>query len=123
MILLQGMEKTIIDIRVQLTETAEKVLHFGPARIAVGRAGGFHQGQAEDLCHMLHMAFRQVNQGPDNRDTGAAHDSAGMEGMETAFIEQGHEEGFDGILPVMAQGQFVTAKLHTGVRQHSPAHF
>ena len=43
--------------------------------------------------------------------------------MTVIPVEQGEEQRFHGVVPVMAEGQFVAACFHTGICQHGPAHF
>ena len=56
-------------------------------------------------------------------DTGSAHGGFRVKSMETAFIKEGHQEGFHSILPVMPEGQLVETVFHAGIGQDSPAHF
>ena len=72
---------------------------------------------------MLHMAFRKINERTDDRNAGAAHPGFRMKGAELSLIKQRHQQGFDGVFPVMSESKLIDAVLHTGVGQYSPAHF
>ena len=123
MVLLKGVKKPLIRIRINLSQAAHQIFHFRTPGLAVCGAWRCNNGQFQQACHMLYMAFRKIYQGPDHSDTGSAHRSSGMKRMEPTFIKERHQQRFDCILPMMTECEFVESFLNTRIGQNGSAHF
>ena len=72
---------------------------------------------------MPYMFFRKIYQRTNDRNSRSAQLCLRMKGMEPAFLEKGHEQRIDYILPVMAECQFAASQFHACIGKNRAAHF
>ena len=120
--MLQRMQDPFRSIRESCFQRGKKPGGGFPLGMSVRRARGADHREGQDFLHVLHMALRQVDQGPYHRNAGTAHGGTGMESTEPALMEEGKDQRFNGVIPVVAESQLVAFVFNAGVGQNGTAH-
>ena len=119
---LHGTENSGLQTGVAALELIDQFFDFLPLGVAIGRAGVEDHGHIQPLGGVTDEDLAAVEQGADLGDAGAVEEGDRLETGQAAFIEQGEEEGLDGVVVVMAQSDFSDAHILQRVVQSAPAH-
>ena len=82
---------------------------------------GGHHRHAKRARHGDDVLLRGVNHRADHGQVGAGEVGHRGEGGQAALIEQAEEEGLQGVLPVVPQGDLVAAQAAGGVVERAAA--
>ena len=116
------------------SEAPDELLHFEPLGAAgpVGpgqgvlfgeAAGALQEAEAVFIAPLPDVGFPDVVEGPEEFHAGAACAvQLGHHGADFAGVEDAHQEGFDGIVEMMAQGDLVAAQGAGAAVQVAAAH-
>ena len=73
-------------IREDFFHITDELFHIRTRSFSIDGARGDNDGKGQETVHMTDMAFRQIDQGPDDRNARTAHFCFRMKCMEAAFV-------------------------------------
>ena len=120
---LHGGEDLLPQVGVVLGEGADELLDLLALGVAVGGAGVEDHRQFFHFGGLPEHPLRAVEEGTDLGDAHAVQVGHRLEAGEPPLVEEGEEEGLDGVVEVVAQGDLGDAPVPDGVVESAPAHF
>ena len=117
---LEAAEQLLLDIRIPALQPGDELLHLLAAAASVGGTGVLHHRQLQPPGHPADLLLPAVQQGADLGDAGAVQVRHRLEAADAPLEQQVHQQRLDGVVIVVAQGDFPDAQVRKGRVQAAP---